>query len=187
MERLTEEEKDNLMSSFLVQAIEEKNLTNVKLYVDLGSPLDRLVVLNGISDTPLNHAVNYGSMEIFRYLLLNGADPNSAMRNVSVKGDLDRLKVLIDHGADINRPTSDFSLTPLQLAACHGHADVAQYMIENGADIYAKSLGGKTLIERVRSEGHHAIADFMVSFVEQRQLDGAINQASQGQHNSMQF
>ena len=45
-------------------------------------------------------------------------------------GDLERVKYLIENGADIHAEDDD----ALQLSACFGHLDVVKYLIENGAN-----------------------------------------------------
>ena len=39
-------------------------------------------------------------------------------------------------GIDVNDPTEDL-LTPLHLAYLYGHTQIAQYLIQHGADVYA--------------------------------------------------
>lgn len=47
------------------------------------------------------------------------------------------VKLLIEHGADVNLPSGQrsFIATPLMLAARHGDAELARLLIENGADV----------------------------------------------------
>jgi ankyrin repeat protein len=52
------------------------------------------------------------------------------------KNDYVSVKKLIDEGADVNE--SESSWTPLMNAAYHGNVLIAEYLIENGADLDLK-------------------------------------------------
>lgn len=53
------------------------------------------------------------------------------------KGDIERLKLLISKGADVNiRDQKD--MTPLHLAASNGHTDIAAILIDKGANVNAR-------------------------------------------------
>ena len=54
-------------------------------------------------------------------------------------------------GIDVNDPTEDL-LTPLHLAYLYGHTQIAQYLIQHGADVYAVDDNDCTLDEY--SDGH---------------------------------
>lgn len=62
-------------------------------------------------------------------------------------------KMLIDAGADVNKPTTTGS-TPLRGAAFNGHCDVMEVLIKNGADLnYANVVGQSPLLIAVM-RGH---------------------------------
>jgi ankyrin repeat protein len=50
------------------------------------------------------------------------------------KGQLEMVRTLIDHGADVNA-TRENGFTPLGLAAFFGHTEVVRVLVEQGADI----------------------------------------------------
>ncbi len=54
-------------------------------------------------------------------------------------GNVDAIKVLLDHGADVNAKETLRGTTPLMWAADEGHAPAIQLLIEHGADIKARS------------------------------------------------
>jgi ankyrin repeat protein len=56
------------------------------------------------------------------------------------------MKVLVDHGANVNAKETIRGTTPLMWAADEGHAPAIQYLIQHGADIKARS----NLVERGR-------------------------------------
>ena len=54
-------------------------------------------------------------------------------------GNVEAMKVLLDHGADVNAKETLRGTTPLMWAADEGHAAAVQLLIERGADIKAQS------------------------------------------------
>ena len=54
-------------------------------------------------------------------------------------GNVDAMKVLLDHGADVNAKETLRGTTPLMWAADEGHAPAIKLLIERGADIKARS------------------------------------------------
>ena len=54
-------------------------------------------------------------------------------------GNVEAMKVLLDHGADVNAKETLRGTTPLMWAADEGHAAAVQFLIEHGADINARS------------------------------------------------
>jgi len=54
-------------------------------------------------------------------------------------GNVDAMKVLLDHGAEVNAKETLRGTTPLMWAADEGHASAIQLLIQRGADIKARS------------------------------------------------
>jgi ankyrin repeat protein len=46
---------------------------------------------------------------------------------------LERMKLLVDHGVDVNRADSRLQKTPYELAVLHGHTEMAEYLLKHGA------------------------------------------------------
>ncbi|APR99067.1 ankyrin repeat domain-containing protein [Wolbachia endosymbiont of Folsomia candida] len=86
---------------------------------------------------------------------------NTSLHSAAKHGKLERVRCLIQEGTDINvrsergyapylyegfdttvRNGGDY--TPLHEAVIHGHIRVVKYLVENGADINAKSKTGRT-------------------------------------------
>lgn len=92
----------------------------------------------------------------FEFIVKNGAnvnyfDPNSNGESgltplmLAVKGSsFDRLKILLDNGADVNLKAVN-GMTPLMMAASKQHCkEIINLLLEKGADINAKNTDGKT-------------------------------------------
>ena len=79
-----------------------------------------------------------------------GADPNeklplgrTPLMVASRTGNVEAMKVLLDHGADVNAKETLRGTTPLMWAADEGHAAAIKLLIERGADIKAQSSSGR--------------------------------------------
>ncbi|NOZ19742.1 MAG: ankyrin repeat domain-containing protein [Planctomycetes bacterium] len=105
-----------------------------------------------------------GSKPLFVFLLialsytLPGCGGKAGkLRKAAKVGDVERVKQLLDAGADINA-TDMFSQTALHLAALHGHKDVVQLLIDRGANVNPTDESGATPLNYARSKGHKDIA-----------------------------
>ena len=61
-----------------------------------------------------------------------------AIHKATIRGDLNKLKELIDAGVDPNMKDQT-GITPLMLAAQKRHDKIVEYLIAQGADINAKT------------------------------------------------
>jgi len=66
----------------------------------------------------------------------------SELHQAATKGDLKKVKKLLEQGADVNARDSD-GRTPLHEAAYKDHLDVAKLLIEKGADVNARDGVGR--------------------------------------------
>ncbi len=71
---------------------------------------------------------------------------DTALHHAARNGDLEIVKRLVGHGADVNA-TSDNEHFPLYCAAGHGHAETTRFLLEGGADPKATMADGKTVTE----------------------------------------
>ncbi|KAJ9638045.1 general transcription repressor [Knufia peltigerae] len=113
-------------------------------------------------DTPLTFAAGNGYIEVVRELLAAGADPNkmmndgySAARAAAAEGRLDFLKLLMEHGANINVPTSP----ALPIAASMGHKEVFEHLLASGADMEARDVNSYTALMGASGGGHQEISE----------------------------
>jgi ankyrin repeat protein len=88
--------------------------------------------------------------EQLRTLLERGENPNVCVLGSSVlalsaaSGDVEEVEILLDGGADPDRPKDSAGGTPLLLALNLGHFDVARLLIARGADVRAATSGKVT-------------------------------------------
>ncbi|XP_065348135.1 poly [ADP-ribose] polymerase tankyrase [Cloeon dipterum] len=141
--------------------------------------------------TPLHEAAAKGKFEIVKLLLKHGADVtkknrdgatpldlvrdsdvevadllrgNAALLDAAKKGNLARVQRLLT-SENINcRDAQGRNSTPLHLAAGYNNMEVAEYLLEQGADVNAQDKGGLIPLHNASSYGHLDIAALLIKY-----------------------
>ena len=82
---------------------------------------------------------------------------------VSGQGYYDCVRILIEHGADVNKATMEQGWTPLFVASQESHIDCVRILIENGADINKATNDGVTPL---LTASHYGLVDCMRLLIE---------------------
>ncbi|XP_025094753.1 tankyrase-1-like isoform X2 [Pomacea canaliculata] len=141
--------------------------------------------------TPLHEAASKGKFEICKLLLKHGADPNkknrdghtpldlvkegdqdvadllrgdAALLEAAKKGNLARVQKLASTENINCRDTQGRNSTPLHLAAGYNNVEVAEFLLENGADVNAQDKGGLIPLHNASSYGHVDIAALLIKY-----------------------
>ena len=93
---------------------------------------------------------------------LNNDNVAGRLCDAASAGDLDTLKLILEHGVDPNVGDYD-ARTPLHLAAAEGQDKAVQYLIAKGADINAKDRWGATSLQDAVQAGHIQVAEQLLS------------------------
>ena len=111
-------------------------LLHVKKSMDiLPDEIQALLVRSGIAtDTAIGVKQLQHNIEPARFTQASRLALHHAARN----GDLTEVKKLIAAGSNVNEKDL-FKSTPLHMAAMYGHKAVAEYLIQHGANIDAKT------------------------------------------------
>ena len=111
---------------------------------------------------PAYYFERYDSAE---FLMEHGMDPNTMdwhgvtlLHNSAKKGWADRVKLLIDHGADINAVDEEYQSTPLGMAARWGQEEIVELLLDAGADPARSGAPWSTPIVWAEKKGHERIA-----------------------------
>ncbi len=82
------------------------------------------------------------------------------------EGDADRVKELLDAGADVNGRNADkqrLQYTPLHWAAYYGHLEIAELLISRGADLDAEDPDYSTPLYLAVEQAHPKVVAFLIS------------------------
>ncbi len=78
------------------------------------------------------------------------------IHNAARKGDLVKVKELVKQNPSLISTKDKMGNTPLHMAAANDHKDVAEFLLENGADVNARdSNGGFTPLDAALSSYHY--------------------------------
>jgi len=75
-------------------------------------------------------------------------------------GDAEAVKEFLAAGTDVKR---DDPFTPLHWAALHGHKEIAELLITNGADVNATTAWGSTPLHKAAQYGHKEIVELLIA------------------------
>ncbi len=118
--------------------------------------------------TLLHEAAAAGDAVTIEFLLGHGADPNAldggdhpplySLANECQSGGGRAVRVLVEAGADVNSHSGVQRCTPLHMAARRDNPDIAEALLECGADPRARAKSGDTPIERALNCRSKAVA-----------------------------
>lgn len=162
-------------------AIKDADLTN--WFLSCGAAPNAECVLD---ETPLSHAVQYGTFDVIRTLFDRGGSiEHGQLLHYAVWRNLDDrievLRFLIAKGARVNdiqyqhrlasyRRQQPFSLgTPLHYAATKGDLDTVRVLLGYGAELLIKDSRGKTPSQCAQWHGHVAVAELLRSLEKESQ------------------
>ncbi|XP_060698354.1 poly [ADP-ribose] polymerase tankyrase-2 isoform X3 [Hemiscyllium ocellatum] len=141
--------------------------------------------------TPLHEAAAKGKYDICKLLLLHGADPtkknrdgntaldlikdgdtdiqdllsgDAALLDAAKKGCMTRVKKLCTADNVNCRDTQGRHSTPLHLAAGYNNLEVAEYLLQHGADVNAQDKGGLIPLHNAASYGHVDVAAMLIKY-----------------------
>jgi ankyrin repeat protein len=136
----------------LTFAAEGGDLSLVRFLVARGANVNARDAYRTVLEAAVEHP------DVVRYLLRHGAEVDkpgrpgnwdiTPLNRAAIVGAVGSIRVLLEYGADINRPAGDGD-TPLMTAARAGHQEVVKTLIQSGADInlqtHHREAGGDEL------------------------------------------
>ena len=157
-------------------AAQEGQLDVAQLLLDRGAEVNRP---NIYGVTPLHIAVHNGHREIVDLLReaqdrTEKTEPetdkiniiakkmDNTLRNAIYENDVKLVKELIDEGADVNKALTTDGDTPLCIAARYGQLDVAQLLLDRGAEVNKADRYGSTPLYIAARYGQLAVAELLL-------------------------
>jgi len=101
----------------------------------------KILTSDSVYGSVLHMVISYGSDNMVRWLLDQGADPNmkskheelSCLRCAIGKKNIELVRLLLDHGAALD--TTDTLSNPLYGAIYYGNIEIAKLLIDRGLDV----------------------------------------------------
>ncbi len=139
--------------------VELGDISQVRAWLAAGLDPDYLADRIG---TGLMIAAWYDNLPMMELLVARGANVNKAnalgeqaLMHAAWRGNTDAVKWLLAKGARINGEPKRWSA--LHYAVFGGHEKVAALLLENGADINARSTNGSSVLMMAVYEGHETL------------------------------
>jgi uncharacterized protein len=149
----------------LFNAVENNDIKELKLLLDKGATTN---AYDDDSDNVLIDATLFASIDCMKLLLQNKANPNLKNKYGETPlmlcvNDVTKMKLLLQYGADIN--DSSLSGNTALLIACGAGSSYAtvKWLIENGANPFAKRWGSETSLMRASQYSDTMIIRLLLS------------------------
>ncbi|MEW6544328.1 MAG: ankyrin repeat domain-containing protein [Nitrospirota bacterium] len=138
-------------ASALYNAVERGDMQGVQTLLDQGAGKDKDDAAEAFV-----HAAGAGNLQIVDLFLKRGVDPNVPYRSFNYasypleraasRGHLEVVRMLLDHGAQVNNVDSPFHFTALTLAASAGNTEVVKLLLDRGADVAIPDAWGTPIL-----------------------------------------
>ena len=116
-------------------------------------------------------AAGKGHTEVVVELLNAGASPNvrtgdgtTALREATVNNQEDVVRILLEHGADVNAKEDIFGTTCLMEAARVGSVPIVKLLLQHGADVNAMEDTGFTALTEASLRGHLTVVNLLKQY-----------------------
>ncbi len=111
-------------------------------------------------------------LELAKQLLRQGAEPDYEVWGVddaheffsvrpilyaAARGNVPFVRLLLDHGAELNVERHVDDRSPLAEASRHGHLEVVRFLLQRGADVHAFGRDGLSALEWAKRSGHDSV------------------------------
>lgn len=153
-----------------IKSESNEGLDIVKVLVEHGAKVDG----ENSDGTPLKYS---HSKEISEYLIEKGANVNavsnlkngkkgeSILMSTIMTGDLDRIKLLVENGADLEYKDENCDKdTVIMWAVAQGSRHILEYLIQKGANINYQNEKGETALMKAVSGGYLSNVKMLIKY-----------------------
>lgn len=113
-------------------------------------------------------ALHNASSEVTKYLISKGADVNligaeecSSLMYEVYMHNYENVKILIEHGADVNYQSNSDGYTSLHWAARKGDKQLAKMLLESGANIHTLNKENQIPAALAKANNHDAVFEYL--------------------------
>lgn len=132
-------------------------------------PKTQVNVRNAHDETPLMLAAINNQMDLAKVLIERGADVNrpdwSPLHYAATRGHREMMRLLIEHDAYIDSEATN-GTTPLMMAAYSGSPLAVKLLLEEGADPTLVNHGNASALDFALSKDHQQSAFYIRAFTE---------------------
>ncbi|HYF30271.1 MAG TPA: ankyrin repeat domain-containing protein [Chitinophagaceae bacterium] len=140
----------------LMMPAKDPNPEMVKLLLDHGAKVP------GVSKWGRFYYFKHYPMAVF--LMQHGMNPNhmnwhhvTLLHDMAQEGDLQKARLLLQHGADVDPLEEEYCSTPLGMAARWGHVEMVELLLQQGADVHTAGVDWATPLQWAKRKGHERI------------------------------
>ena len=132
----------------------------------------KLLLENGVDPNERGEAnvlaLHNASAEVTKYLISKGADVNlvgyeecSPLMYEVYMHNYDNIKILIDHGADVNYRSEYDGYTCLHWASRKGDLEIVKTLLNNGANLNVLNNKKESLLDVAKANNHEDVCDYL--------------------------
>jgi ankyrin repeat protein len=156
-------------ASALQEAAQRGDVQAVRTLLDQGADKDKNDVAYAFVQAALN-----GHLQVVELFLQRGVDPNVPytfaakrfypLEEAAYGGNIKIVRLLLDHGAQIDSMNGPFNFTALTQAAARGHTEIVRLLLERGADVTIPDAWGTSILWwAVRDAGKAEIVEMLLA------------------------
>jgi len=104
------------------------------------------------------------------YMIAKGMNPNTMswhhvtiLHDMAQNGNIEKAKLLIRNGAEINSVDEEYQSTPLGMAARWGHIEMVNYLLKQGADVNIAGASWATPLSWARKKGYSDMEKLLIT------------------------
>ncbi len=144
----------------LDKAISLQNIFYFKSHIEKGERIDSIV--NEFNQSIVTVATLKGKLKLLKFFIENGAKYDMALFNACSNGHIEIVKYLLLKGANPNESDIEQNGDTALIQACFGgHLEIVKLLIKNGADINAKDINGQTALNKAYWSDNQELIDYL--------------------------
>ncbi|MBP5157123.1 MAG: ankyrin repeat domain-containing protein [Treponema sp.] len=170
-----------ITNNYALYEVEERQLSSLQRLLTLGIPF---------TSDMFAHYIAKDKTEICQLFLDAGMIPSAfneegvPMLCIAARNEcVDKVKWLLENGADINAVSHDRGYTPVMDAVWRKNFEITEYLIEAGADLSVVSSDGQPILVLAVGNGDYKIVDLLLKNGANPDLQDSMGMSARGYAN----